>query len=157
MKITVKIDGQLYEVEIENLNDRPVIASVDGERFEIWPEMPSKNGYKAAQAEAPEVPSAQAPKPVRAPKPGSGQISTNNSLNVVHAPIPGVITAIHVHPGAEVQMGDQLCMLEAMKMNNSIRASRSGIIAAIHIAVGQQVKHHEVLMEYALDTEAVLP
>jgi biotin carboxyl carrier protein len=70
-------------------------------------------------------------------------------LKAVKAPIPGVITAILVQPGAEVSVGQELCKLEAMKMNNSIRSSRVGKIASINVSIGQHVKHNDVLIEFA--------
>ncbi len=41
MKMNVVIDGQTYEVDVQDINARPVIAVVDGERFEVWPETAS--------------------------------------------------------------------------------------------------------------------
>jgi biotin carboxyl carrier protein len=67
----------------------------------------------------------------------------------VRAPIPCVITAVDVHAGSEVSAGQQLCVLEAMKMNNSIRASRAGRISVVDINIGQHIKHPDVLIEFA--------
>jgi biotin carboxyl carrier protein len=70
-------------------------------------------------------------------------------MKTVKAPIPGVITAILVQSGTEVSVGQELCKLEAMKMNNSIRSSRAGKIATIHVSIGQHVKHNDALIEFA--------
>ncbi len=95
------------------------------------------------------APPITAPAPTRvAPKTVSLSANSNSS-KVVRAPIPGVIVSVAVQPGATVSVGQELCMLEAMKMKNIIRATRSGQIAAVHVSVGQAVKHHDVLMEYA--------
>jgi biotin carboxyl carrier protein len=67
---------------------------------------------------------------------------------MVTAPIPGVIVSINVKAGDVVTAGKELCVLEAMKMKNSIRAARAGTIAAIRVAVSEQVKNGQVLMEY---------
>jgi pyruvate carboxylase len=48
-----------------------------------------------------------------------------------------------------VHTGQQLCTLEAMKMNNAIRASKDGVIGKVHVSVGQHVKHRDALFEYA--------
>jgi biotin carboxyl carrier protein len=68
---------------------------------------------------------------------------------VVRAPIPGVIVALSVQPGVAVTFGQELCVLEAMKMENMIRAPRAGTIAAVRVTVGQHVKRQDVLVEYA--------
>ena len=49
----------------------------------------------------------------------------------------------------EFAVGDEMCKLEAMKMNNSIRSNRTGTIGTIHVNVGQQVKHGDLLIEFA--------
>jgi biotin carboxyl carrier protein len=162
MIIKVKVDEHIYQVEINDLQQRPIIAVVDGEEFEIWPEgEPSKaKQMPAAQRPVPYSPSnvgattaTQAtfspPTPESVNVLGVSQPPQSDTLKVVRAPIPGVITAVNVNPGSEVSVGQQLCVLEAMKMNNSIRASRAGHIGVVHIVTGQHVRHHDILIEYA--------
>ncbi len=147
MKYTVKIEEQTFQVEIEDLHVRPIIAIVDGEKFEIWPE----NGDSApAKATPPTshhpqlsetIPSAQSiPKPVA----GAG----SSSPNTVRAPIPGVIVNILVKSGDQVTHGQELLIIEAMKMKNTIRSSRNGLVAEIHVAPGQTVVHNEILVTF---------
>lgn len=164
MKLKVKIEDELYEVEIENLRSRPIIAMVDGELFEVWPveepngsPEPANLSRQAPRRTAPTPTAAAglatpaaAPETRTAPKSKTeATLEISASLNMVRAPIPRMITSISVQVGDTVDVGTQLCLLEAMKMNNAIRAGLPGVIAAIHVAVGQHVKHHEVLMEYS--------
>jgi glutaconyl-CoA/methylmalonyl-CoA decarboxylase subunit gamma len=158
MILKVKVEGTLYTVEVGDLKSRPIFVSVDGETFEVWPE--SKTAYSAGPAQQRPVhkterntAASQFPKP----KSVSGSAGEDeDSLNpaevvnkkAIRAPLPGVITTILVQPGSEVSIGQELCKLEAMKMNNSIRASKSGRIASIHISIGETVKHNELLMDY---------
>ncbi len=65
----------------------------------------------------------------------------------VKAPIPGLITRVLVSPGQQVEAGQPLLVLEAMKMENEIRAPRAGTVSALHISTGQSVARHEVLAE----------
>jgi biotin carboxyl carrier protein len=67
---------------------------------------------------------------------------------VVTAPIPGVIISIAVKEGDIVKFGDEICVLEAMKMKNAIRANRAGKVAAICVTIGDQVRHGQTLIEY---------
>jgi biotin carboxyl carrier protein len=60
-----------------------------------------------------------------------------------------VIVSIAVQQEDEVSAGQELLVLEAMKMKNSIRANRAGKIAAIGVSVGQHVQHNQVLVEFA--------
>ena len=65
----------------------------------------------------------------------------------VKAPIPGQVTQVMVAVGDEVQTGQSLLVLEAMKMENEIRAPRSGVLKSLNVVRGQRVTLHEVLAE----------
>lgn len=65
----------------------------------------------------------------------------------VKAPIPGQITRVMVAVGQEVQAGQPLIVLEAMKMENEIRAPRSGKVKALHVSPGKSVFLNEMLAE----------
>lgn len=65
----------------------------------------------------------------------------------VKAPIPGQISEVLVSLHQPVQTGQPLLVLEAMKMENEIRAPLSGVVRAVHIAAGQRVALHELLVE----------
>lgn len=75
------------------------------------------------------------------------------SANVVHkitdikAPMPGLVLSILVEPGQEVQPGDQLLILEAMKMENVIKAAGEGKVKNIQVAKGKAVEKGELLIE----------
>jgi biotin carboxyl carrier protein len=147
MIIRVKIQDKEYQVEIADLNARPVLATIEGQTFEVWPEEQSSVAAQvAAPAPKPAQPVAEKPAPApvaAAPKTGNG-----GSSDAVTAPIPGVIVAIAVKEGQNVSQGQELCTLEAMKMKNAIRANRAGKIGAIKVAVGDHVRHGQVLMEF---------
>ncbi|MDQ1249930.1 MAG: propionyl-CoA carboxylase alpha chain [Actinomycetota bacterium] len=62
------------------------------------------------------------------------------------APVPGTITAVMVGPGAEVQAGTTLVVLEAMKMEHRITAEADGTVTEVLVAVGDSVEAHQVLV-----------
>ena len=72
----------------------------------------------------------------------------NGNTKSVKAPLPGVIIDIMVSEVDPIAYGQELCVLEAMKMKNTIRANREGRIKKIHITVGDQVQHSALLMEF---------
>lgn len=53
-----------------------------------------------------------------------------------------------VKVGQEVTRGQELCILEAMKMKNTLRSPRSGVISRVHVSVGEPVKYHDSLFEF---------
>ena len=146
MKLQVKIDDQTLEVEIEDLSSRPIVVNVQGEMIEVWPEETAAPTAVPAPAVAQtQVPAAPAPARV-SPSPAAGAA---NSASAVLAPLPGTIVGITVREGQSVKRGEELLTLEAMKMKNSIRAGRDGKVGTIHVKVGDQVRHNQILLEYA--------
>ncbi len=65
----------------------------------------------------------------------------------VKAPIPGLIARLLVEPGAVVEPGTPVLILEAMKMENEIQAPRGGTVTEISVELGQIVTLNELLME----------
>jgi pyruvate carboxylase subunit B len=64
----------------------------------------------------------------------------------VVSPMPGVVVAVLVQMGQEVRSGEGLLILEAMKMENEIRATRSGAVEAVYVAPGQRVSQDDLLL-----------
>jgi acetyl-CoA/propionyl-CoA carboxylase, biotin carboxylase, biotin carboxyl carrier protein len=73
-------------------------------------------------------------------------VSTTGSGNVV-APMQGTIVKVSVEVGQNVEVGDTIVILEAMKMENSVRAERSGTVSAIAVSAGDGVSAGDVVAE----------
>ncbi len=143
MKLTVKINESSYDVEIGDVNARPVVATLDGETYEVWPE----EAVSETAAPAVTKPTEPRPAPVASSKPDAqpnGDVS-----KAIIAPIPGVIISISAKSGDNVTFGQEVCVLEAMKMKNSIKATRAGKISAVKINTGDHVQHGQVLFEFS--------
>ena len=65
------------------------------------------------------------------------------------APMPGLIVRVNVSPGDSVIAGASLVVMEAMKMENELRASAAGVISAVHVSAGMAVEKGTVLVELA--------
>jgi biotin carboxyl carrier protein len=63
------------------------------------------------------------------------------------APMPGLIVRVNVAPGEEVQAGQGLVVMEAMKMENELRASSAGTVVAVRVTPGTAVEKGAVLVE----------
>lgn len=101
-------------------------------------------------AEAPALapkPAPVAPKPVAAPAPAAPKPAAG--ANAVTAPLPGTITKITVKVGDVIKAGDQVLLMEAMKMENSITAESAGTVKAILVEAGAQVQSGQALVELA--------
>jgi biotin carboxyl carrier protein len=143
MKYKVIIDNQTYEVNIEDIQARPVIALVEGERYEVWPEEARQLESVTPTSQPVSVQQPTRETTVTQPKPSGA------SDKAVSAPLPGVIYAVLVKPGDAVTRGQELCTLEAMKMKNAIRSTRDGTVASVEVDVGDQVGHGQVLMTFS--------
>ena len=65
----------------------------------------------------------------------------------VRAPMPGLVLRVAVEAGQDVRAGDSLLVLEAMKMENELRAAGDGVVKAVHVAAGTAVAKTELLLE----------
>jgi biotin carboxyl carrier protein len=65
----------------------------------------------------------------------------------LEAPMPGRVAAVKVAPGQRVAKGDELLVVDAMKMENALRAPRDGVVRAVHVAAGDMVAPGRALVE----------
>jgi propionyl-CoA carboxylase alpha chain len=72
----------------------------------------------------------------------------DTSKSVV-SPMPGLVVSIDVTPGQEVKAGEGVAVVEAMKMQNIIRAERDGVVAKVHVGAGASVAADELMIELA--------
>lgn len=66
----------------------------------------------------------------------------------IKAPMPGLILDIFIKEGQPVKKGDSLIILEAMKMENILKASEDGVIKRIHVNSGEAVEKNQILLEF---------
>jgi biotin carboxyl carrier protein len=141
MKYKLNVNNQVYEVEIENINDRPVIVTVDGQRFEVTPERRKSDAKHDAEASVAK-PNVQSP--IQKPQPQAAP----NGQHILVAPLPGTVIEVFVKPGEQVEAGQVVLVIEAMKMKNSIRSIFSGVVKQVLVSQGQSVAHKQGLVEF---------
>jgi len=122
---TVLVDGIAYDVALEGER-----AMVDGESYGM-----QVDGLAMSTAAAAPVSS-----PVAVP-------STEVGPGAVLAIMPGKVIRVMVEPGQEVQEGDSVCVLEAMKMENELLARRDGTVRSVYVEPGDDVEKDQVLVE----------
>ncbi len=72
-----------------------------------------------------------------------------SSAKMIVSPMPGLVVSLSVTPGQEVKSGEAVAVIEAMKMQNLIRAERDGVVRAVGVKAGDSVAADEVLVEFA--------
>lgn len=143
MNVRVQIDGKTYFVEIGDLNSRPIQAIVDGQVFAVWPE--DVEGVAAAAPAIRAAPERPPSTPLASAAPISAATVTGQT-NIVTAPLPGDVVVVAVKPGDAVEVGQLLCTVESMKMNNPIRSTQAGVVEQVLIAIGDHVNHGQPLL-----------
>jgi glutaconyl-CoA/methylmalonyl-CoA decarboxylase subunit gamma len=153
MKYKITVNEKVYEVEIENINARPIIAFVDGDRFEVMPENADQAG---AGKESGEAKNKVEKKPFNPNQPSGVAHSSHQALSgdAQTAPLPGTVIEVFVKAGDKVEAGQVILVIEAMKMKNSIRSVYSGTIGEVLVSAGQSVAHKQALIKFAETGEA---
>jgi biotin carboxyl carrier protein len=121
----IVIDGEEYFVEVE----------------EIKSESAASMPRPVKTASTPPPPVVSAPKATPLPVAAS-------SGDIVKAPLQGTILSVDVAPGDHVKAGDNLVVIEAMKMENEIVAPHDGEIAKVHVDKGVVVSSGDLLVTF---------
>ena len=119
--------------EDEELSERAMTVEVGGRRFDVkfWAPSPKVAGGAPASRRAPKVKQAKA--------------SGSADEGIITAPMQGTIVKVSVEAGHSVEQGDQLLVLEAMKMENEVKASISGEIIELRVQAGDTVSPGDVM------------
>jgi biotin carboxyl carrier protein len=144
------INGKTYHVAIDDPHARPVRVQVDGKSLEVYVDPDSRdNGASVApvcaSGGALEHSHAVAQTTAGAKPLGVGD-EEDADIDAVTAPMPGTILSVSVEQGEKVRRGQEVCVLEAMKMKNSIKSPREGTIAEVATSVGAAVAYGDPLV-----------
>ena len=134
-KLNFNINGKHYEATITEVEHNVAEVELNGKKYTIDVER------SEAVASAPRVVAPKAAAPA-APKAAAG-------ANSITAPLPGSVVSINVKAGDAVKAGQQLAVIEAMKMENEILATADGTVAAVHFSAGQAVQQGDALIDLA--------
>ena len=130
-----KINGNGYEVAINSVEGQTASVSVNGTPYTVeLEEAPAAPVQAPVSAPAATAAPAPAPAVAAAPAPAA-----SGAGKAVTSPLPGVIIAIKVNVGDVVKAGQEVAVLEAMKMENSIEATHDGTVTAINVSKGDSI------------------
>ncbi len=154
---TLKVDGTEYQIEMRGnsllVDGQPFVVgledgvlTVDGIVYEVaLDEKSAVVDGKEHRVEAAGMSSRAAAPKKRAPK----RNVVSAGVGSVTAIMPGAILKVLVAHGDQVQDGDVVVILEAMKMENEIHAHKSGVVQKVHVAPGDSVENGQALIEIA--------
>jgi 3-methylcrotonyl-CoA carboxylase alpha subunit/geranyl-CoA carboxylase alpha subunit len=78
----------------------------------------------------------------------AGNAGTAAAANELRAPFNGKVISVKAQPGTAVGRGDTLLVLESMKLEHALGASRDGVVKAVHVAAGQQAATSQLLVTF---------
>ncbi len=138
-KAIVEVNGMDFEVYFaENIltKDETIIKpqkikKLEHRKKEPPIEKPSKTQHKV-DTKSPQAPEKQ---------------KEQNIHKVLYSPLPGVVTKILVSPGNNIKQNDLICILEAMKMENEVRAKIEGTVSKVFISQGQTIQEGDPILQ----------
>jgi len=136
-RFEVQVGGESYDVILsgdEELPDATITPAV----------APGRAAAARTTVKPSPPPAAAAPRAPIAPR----RATTAAGGNSLNAPMPGVILEVSVAVGDAIERGQQVAVLEAMKMNNVIRSPRAGTIGELCVAAGQAVGHGDPIVRF---------
>ena len=128
-----RINGNNYTVAVGDIDDNFAQIEVNGVPYKVELEQTKAKSVTVSTPKASPAPRKASGEKVIASKPAAG------GKGSVVAPLPGGVISIAVKVGDTVSAGDTVVMLEAMKMENSIRAGRDGRVASVNVNPGDSV------------------
>ena len=136
-RVRVRVNSEWYDVQIGDIYQSPVEVEVDGETYLVELEAAAQ-GASRARAKTPDRPKAELP--------GLRGILQGED-KTVRCPLPGKVAAVSVQKGQMLSPGDEICVLESMKMEQSVRMAHAGVVKNVKVKKEQDVLAGAPLIE----------
>jgi len=147
---TARVDGEAISAALHTVPGTPMRQLVTGDRSDLMALVRQEGGWQVGRAgEWWDVHVIDERTRLLREMTGGGNAPTGDQ--VIKAPMPGLVLRLEVEEGQEVTHGMGLVVLEAMKMENEIRASVAGRVRKVHVVAGQAVEKGAVMLVIGLD------
>lgn len=162
MKLTAEIGDEHHEIEIKKDGDK-VFAEIDGRKYELEASEPEPGVFLIKHDnkiyDVPVSPNADGTKTATVrgqeftiriidPKRLRGSAGTDahaHGAADIKSAMPGKVVRILVEPGTEVEKGDGVVVVEAMKMQNELKSPKAGVVREIKVKEGSTVSAGDIL------------
>ncbi len=126
MKLRITIAGNIYEADVEVLEEDESDSS-EAPYASVTPIVPNATSYAAASS--------------------NGGAHADADPKACTSPVTGLVIKVNVEAGQAVEAGEQLMVLESMKMETRIMAPYAGRVKHVHVVPGNSVKAGQMLAE----------
>ncbi|MEX2465774.1 MAG: biotin/lipoyl-containing protein [Gemmatimonadota bacterium] len=144
----VEVDGRRVEADLSTLPGTPVWGlRLDGASHRVVAHHTGRGSWNVNVSGHP-VEAEVVDERTRAIRELTGSAAAAAGPKPITAPMPGLIVKIEVSEGDEVQSGQGVVIVEAMKMENELKAQATGVVEKIHVAPGDTVEKGQVLVDF---------
>ena len=141
----ITIDGLLLSVDFQSVADQPIYSIIlDGDSHEAAIHSTEAGLQVLLRGQLFEVNVEDERQ--RRLRQSSGGIPVQSGELQIKAPMPGLVIAVPVEDGQEIEKGAHLIILESMKMQNEIKAPRDGKVIRVRVAAGDSVDQNQLLL-----------
>jgi len=143
-KYHVTVNGNTHEVTYLRRDAEAIYFSIGGTEYGVAIHAESLGGVRVTGDGLSPATGAK-----RSSSGASAQLASAQSHNPMHinAPMPGLVVSVAVKEGDSIDAGQEVLVLEAMKMENAVAASSNGVVEKIHVKAGDQVESGSILIE----------
>lgn len=144
----ISVDGEHVSAHIEEVDGTPIfLLNIDGTLHRLAVRRGENRGQYSIWSDSYRLEVDALDERRRAINDMSGAAAANVGPAPLVAPMPGLVVRINVATGDQVQPGQPLVVMEAMKMENELRSPSAGVVAAIRVQPGAAVEKGAVLIE----------
>lgn len=144
----ITADGKILAVDFQSVANQPVYSMLlDGESFEanVYTVRDRVEVLLRGQLYLVEV---EDDRQRRLRESSGGMQLQEGEFNLL-APMPGLVVGVPVQPGDEVEQGQNLIILESMKMQNELKAPRAGTVTGVRVSPGDSVDQDQIMVSLA--------
>jgi acetyl/propionyl-CoA carboxylase alpha subunit len=141
----ILLDGQLLSADFQSVADQPVYSLLlDGQSYEASIDITDHAIQVLLRGQLIDV-QVEDERQRRLRQSSGGQVIQSGDIHL-KAPMPGLVVDILVEEGQEVASGENVIILESMKMQNELKAPRAGVISRLRVKPGDNVDQNQVLL-----------
>ena len=141
----VSINDKIFEVDFESVNGQPVYSMlIDGQSYEAYV-YPVEDEWQVLLFGRQYPVKVEDEREKRLKSSVGGKVQESGEFQL-KAPMPGLVVAVSVNEGQQIEKGQVLVILESMKMQNELKSPRAGKVERIKVKAGESVEQRQLLL-----------
>jgi pyruvate carboxylase subunit B len=147
----IEVDGEPVTAHLEEVDGTPIVLlTLGGTLHRLAVQRGEGRGVYAIWSDSHRLQAEALDERRRAIRDMAGAASANSGPAPLVAPMPGLVVRVNVRPGDQVQAGQALVVMEAMKMENELRSTSAGVVKAVAVQPGAAVEKGTLLVELSV-------